>query len=372
MNGRILHQIFPAELVAMASWQTVSFWLLAAAGVAVVVLVLLYWPKKQVAHLKSIEPEKFFEAENEARRTLVQLVGGVFVLIGLFFTWMNLHQTQASTDASLNLAAKAQITQQLGSAIEQLGKTEGDGKSGDGVRRKNLPARLGGILTLEIIAHENFDHHWQIMEILSAYIRQNAPAINKSSTKDQAVEGTSLEPDIDAAVTVIRRRNFLDKETDSQVFDLSEVRLPRVSFVQSVLTAADFSQSQLDGANFSAMTNLERANFRQAFLESAVFDTAILRAADFFKAHLKGASFAGSKAEDAVFIDADLTGANFGGAILTRAKFSGATLKDADFEGVDLSTVPPGSLTSEQIKLAKTDCRTKLPPDVTLQLKPCQ
>lgn len=60
------------------------------------------------------------------------------------------------------------ITDRYTKAIEQLGKLDGD--------KPNIEIRLGAIYALERIARDSPRDHWTIMEVLTAYVRQNAPA----------------------------------------------------------------------------------------------------------------------------------------------------------------------------------------------------
>jgi hypothetical protein len=51
-----------------------------------IVVILLLWklPKVQVTRSKALTDENRFERENEARKTLAQILGGIFVLAGLY------------------------------------------------------------------------------------------------------------------------------------------------------------------------------------------------------------------------------------------------------------------------------------------------
>ena len=60
------------------------------------------------------------------------------------------------------------ITDRYTKAIEQLGKLDGD--------KPNIEIRLGAIYALERIARDSPRDHWTIMEVLTAYVRQNSPA----------------------------------------------------------------------------------------------------------------------------------------------------------------------------------------------------
>lgn len=70
----------------------------------------------------------------------------------------------------------------------------------------NLEVRIGAIYALERIAQDSLRDHIQIMEILCAYIRENAPAKSLEPTEGdfkRAVPRT----DIQTAITVIGRRS---------------------------------------------------------------------------------------------------------------------------------------------------------------------
>jgi hypothetical protein len=51
-----------------------------------VFLALWLLPKRQVARLQGLSVENRFDRENEARKTMAQIIGGVFVLAGLYFS----------------------------------------------------------------------------------------------------------------------------------------------------------------------------------------------------------------------------------------------------------------------------------------------
>ena len=75
-----------------------------------VVLVLWLVPKWQAAGSLGIGIENRFDRENEARKTLAQIVAGVFVLAGLY-----------SSVNTFDLQQQGQITDRFTKAIDQLG-----------------------------------------------------------------------------------------------------------------------------------------------------------------------------------------------------------------------------------------------------------
>src|ERR1700730_10769165 len=134
--------------------------------------------------------------ENELRvnriqviTTVVQALGGIAVLIGVYFAWANLkttqeaqrdtqrsqEETQESQRKTIQITNEGQITDRFTKAIDQLGATDDKGNS-------RLELRLGGIYALERIARVSEKDHWPIMEVLTTYVRVHAPA-NKFDDK---------------------------------------------------------------------------------------------------------------------------------------------------------------------------------------------
>jgi uncharacterized protein YjbI with pentapeptide repeats len=102
---------------------------------------------------------------------------------------------------------------------------------------------------------------------------------------------------------------------------------------------ARFNLDDMRGANLSHLQasadmrnqsmGLIRADFSQANLQGANFAGASLGHAKFEFANLSGANFSGADLSDADFAGADLSDANLTGATTKGADFSGATLTGA-------------------------------------------
>ncbi|MGR3462448.1 MAG: pentapeptide repeat-containing protein [Roseovarius sp.] len=201
----------------------------------------------------------------------------------------------------------------------------------------NLEVRIGAIYALERIAQDSDRDHVQIMEILCAYIRQNAP-VDKLGVdlrlKENTISGPhdldewtdSLEPprlDIQTALTVLGRRTHdqlnLERvpKTNGAVFRLD---LKHTCLRKAALTGLNFSnavlfESQLDGAYLND-TNFECANLDGCSMAgvSAVrsnFNRSRLISTDFTAAILDQASFLGTNHKLACFTDAQTVGAKF-------------------------------------------------------------
>ena len=96
-----------------------------------------------------VDVKEVFKAENDERTSLAQILGGFAVLIGLYFAWKNITET----NQNLELTREGQITERFTKAIEQLGATDEKGKP------SKLDLRLGGIYALERIVHDSERDH---------------------------------------------------------------------------------------------------------------------------------------------------------------------------------------------------------------------
>ena len=254
-------------------------------------------------------------AENNARVTIAQIIGGLVVILGLYATFRNI----AIARENLRVAEVGKLTERFSKAVEMLGSDK-------------LNVRLGGIYALERIARDSLKDHWTVIEVLTAFVReQSKEEYLKSQHSDQqpsyydVVDPELREPyqianrlreDIQAALTVIGRREWADLERPYQ----------EINLMDSFLTGT-----------FLLDANLKRANLFQTNLrQSILFNT------DLRKAVLGSA----------ILVNADLS----------YAKLHKATLIYADLTGADLRTSI--GLTWEQISTATIDEKTKLPPEL--------
>ncbi len=371
--------------------------------------LVIYLPQRQTASLrKGVEdyrssssnpdPEKLatlekgrIDSENAIRTGLIQGIGGTVLLIGLYFTYQNLRATQRNikiaeakhvadrkaaaanlklaeakhvtdrkaAEANLKLAEAKQVTERFSKAVEML-------SSG------NIHTRLGGIYALERIAKDSDDDYWQVMEVLTAFVREESPwppkptdaAVQPLDKAPPVVEGEPdrgaapqpelswweqrqafratlppLRTDIQAVMTVIGRRQHRYQKGETQRLDLRGTDLRKLKAVEANLTGVDLTRAHLEGASLHE-AHLEGALLSKAHLEGALLSGAHLKGANLYGAHLK---------------EADLSGAHLEGAVPYGAHLEGACLW-----GTDLSQVR--GLTQTQIDTAEPDNATKLPP----------
>jgi uncharacterized protein YjbI with pentapeptide repeats len=219
-------------------------------------------------------------------------------------------------------ANQKQITERFSKAIEQLGSDKPE-------------VILGGIYTLERIARDSEPDQWTIMEVLTAFVRQNAPVIkeNESQFLEDQEKFLKLRISIRACLTVIGERKHPDLE--NKYIDLTEVNISGFNLVKFKLKGFKLTGANLTGANLIE-TNLIEANLIEANLIGANLIEANLIEADLEGANLTGAVLTGANLTRAVLTGANLTRACFIGANLIETNLIGADLTGADFKGADL------------------------------------
>ena len=266
----------------------------------------------------------------ESLKVLGLFISGGAVIVNVYFagrraeamektakaTNRNAEAANRNADAANKNAEAAnqkQITERFSKAIEQLGSDKPE-------------VILGGIYTLERIARDSAPDQWTIMEVLTAFVRQNAPIIeeNESQSPEDQEKLLKLRISIQACLTVIAERKYPDLE--NKYIDLTRVNLSGFNLVGF----------KLKGFNLAG-ANLAGAKLTEAKLTKAKLTKANLTGANLTGADLTGANLAGAKLTEAKLTGADLTGAKLTEADLTGANLTGANLTEANLKGADLT-----------------------------------
>jgi uncharacterized protein YjbI with pentapeptide repeats len=331
--------------------------LLAIAGVIVfgaLVTGVFYFSQQQVAPLRSriealdrIKPNNFpeleklaqqqkalIDAENAVRAPLIQAMVGVLATIATstaaFIAFQNYRATQEKNTAD-----------RFSKAVEMLG-------------HEKLDVCLGGIFALEQIANTEDKYYWQIMEILTAYVRV------------RSVAGKITE-DIQAVMILLGRRRFSYQKGEDLPLDLNganlrNLRLPPNAQLQGVqlrnacltdaqLQHANLNNAQLQHANLNNAqlqhANLNNAQLQHAQLEDAYLDDAFLQGTNLLQAslrrahlertHLEAAKLYDANCEEAILIEAFLNDAHLNKAQMGRACLDRAHLTSTILVNVNLS-----------------------------------
>ena len=331
--------------------QMEKFWFQAGLFVVVVALyILLGYILFRWLNDTYIKPTNATQ-KKDLMQALGLVMAGVAGAIGIYFTWRGQRLTQRAQEENqrntqeqlrnaqeqlrnaqeeLRLTREGQITERFTRAIDQLGTN-------------SLEIRLGGIYALERIAKDSPERDYStVIEVLAAYVRENAPAPEVDPASEPALNALSPPTDIQAILDVFRRL-----EGDRVQRQPEKLRAPLD------LQIIDLRGANLRGANLTG-AHLERAVFRDAHLQGAKFYVAHLEGADLIGAHLEEAKL------DVVHLEgAYLTGSHLEGASLMYAHLEGADLISAHLEGAFLRVVT--GLTQEQINVAYGDDKTDLP-----------
>lgn len=309
---------------------------------AVALFIILAVPRWQVRTVADVKER--IELENKLRGTLAQIIGATVLLIGIFFTWQQLVDTRKFSSETLRISEQGQITERFSRSIEQLGS-------------EKVAVRLGGIYALERIANDSFNDHWQVMQVLTAYVRQNAPnkAEGKLSSRTNKINQQTIEEsnkttearqrslpalDIQAILTILGRRKWQGQEGEDQRLDLSNTDLRNINLENANLSNVNFNRANLMNASLSG-SNLKKGKLRFANLKQANLGEANLEGADFFGANLNGALLTRANLNNAhlglaYLIGAYLPEANLKKAYLGMAKLEKASLRNTSMENAQL------------------------------------
>ena len=249
--------------------------------------------------------------------TLVQILTGLLVLAGLYWTSRRVQAAEDNVSVAqetVRVAQEGHITDRFTKAIAQLGDTE-------------MAIRLGGIYALERIAKDSEKDHGRIMDVLTAYVRENAPV----QMEYIAEEDERPPTDMQAILTVLGRRETTGKNRGNAPLDLSNTQLIGADLREADLTGAALIGADLTGAALGG-AKLNKADLTDASLDEADLTDADLRGAD--------------------LTDADLDGADLDGAALGGADLDEAALRAAE------------NLTAKQVRSAKNWRDAILPEDL--------
>jgi uncharacterized protein YjbI with pentapeptide repeats len=347
----------------------------------IIAAILLLWqtPGYILRELPD-ESKGLFEAQNELRKTLIQIIGCSAILYGLYLVARRIKgidDTSRSQFEALKITEERQITDRFTKAIEQLANDR-------------VEIRLGGIYALERIAHYFAQGHWMVMEVLTTFVREKSRE-EKKVKKEQHTSGINSEEekysrsermvrtDVQAILTVIGRRKWRDTEPGR--INLKNSYLRGANLEEAQLGRANLEEVDLGGANLNK-ADLKEANLFNANLDGALLGKTNLREANLSRANLGGANLSGailsgttlSKAylAKAILVGADLQGANLSGVDLFRADLGKASLSKAHLHETNLQEADLGGakyLTLEQLSRVKTLYGTRLDSTLLEQVK---
>lgn len=296
-------------------------------GIILILIVIVIVIPQWAVNNTNLTKEKRLEIANSYRTLMIQGFGALSFLITATFTWQNLKVAEANlkvvqdkqiadakvAEANLKATQDKQLTERFAKAVEMLG-------------HQDIHVRLGAIYLLERISKDSEQDYWQIMEVLTAYVREKSPYQYPWNTVHQLKDEpyVPLTTDIQAVLTVIGRRKYPEtKETIS--LDLSG----------SNLRGAKLGSANLKSVNFSR-ANLSDAYLVKAELENAKFYKAILKNANLSKGNLSNADLGEAKLNNTILSGANLTSAKLGHTDLSYSSLDEVNCCDTYFVAANL------------------------------------
>ncbi|WDM14992.1 pentapeptide repeat-containing protein [Streptomyces lavenduligriseus] len=224
-----------------------------------------------------------------------------------------------------------------------------------------LTERLGGIYALERIMRDSERDHNTVVEVLSAFIRENGrndAAHGQTSEgegeKERDILRGQLREDLQAALVVLGRRperELLEEEGGLERVNLNRTDLRGAELYNHSLSNVEMREARLDDAQLFRV-DLSGAELQESSFAGADFCWADLSIASLAGANLQNARLHGARLEYATLWKVDFTGADMAEACLKEAN-----LKEAKLDGAR-------ALTLEQVMEARIFQSTKLPSQI--------
>ncbi len=250
------------------------------------------------------------ELENSARSTLVQLFGGVALILTFVATWLQISDTRDATERTLRLTAAQQETERFTRAVEQLGSTQPE-------------VRLGGIYGLEQAARDSPRQRETVAQLMLAYLKnnhrlregdkrlkeldtRNLIAANPGLIGKACQESVVLAwPDTQAALSVLLGiPRGVRPRLDLIGVDLIGVRMTGADFTGAILRGTSLAGASLPDARFDRAQFVGGTDMRRTCLRGAHFDQAAFGRVEVAGADLSGADLAKAHVDRTQLADA--------------------------------------------------------------------
>jgi hypothetical protein len=322
-----------------------------------------------------------YDQRKDYAQVLAGLAAGTVVLVQLFYTSRTLAATESNIEQSRQATLKreeidrdGQIADRYSRAVEQLAN--------------EMPTiRLGGIYALEQIAKDSQKHHWTAMEILTAFLRQQAAGrmrryIELQSLRegiqsisfeqqsdelkqehfDRTIEGSEATVLTRTVLEVLGRRTLAHEESIDIRLDLSYVAIFDLGiadwhFERALFVSCNMSRVRLDN------TFCQNAQFLNAQMKDMHAVGAYFQDADFTSANLDGARLIRCHFDSTILLGADLPGAIIVGGdspcqrTLQKSSFRSSLLRDAQFINVYADGADFTGATFDRTTLQNVDFR---------------
>lgn len=328
-------------------------------GITLAIWLIPTWQARRWRSAGVTDAEKLARLTLEARGSITQAFGGLALVVTLAITAYQVSETRRTSENTLRLSERSQLSQRFSQAVDQLDAT--------GIR--GLPAtdvRTGALFSLRTLGLDSKDFADSAFFTVATYVMNNYRRSKKQSPGCDRAQFDRPSPEVETALKFVLPALSSPLLADAGVrgiaglegavlnglgidrltfqgFDLSGVELQdaflnQVDFRRSTFIGADFTGACLQKGHFEGVrlrdAILERADLRNAYLErarllDANLEGADLRRARFNRAILKRANLTDAKLEGAIFTNADMEG----------AKLSKSTLADAHLSPEQLQVI---------------------------------
>jgi uncharacterized protein YjbI with pentapeptide repeats len=317
-------------------------WLIAITAIFALSLTLIIFVLTSIKELS---------IQQQIQYVIQSLTTAAIIFLGLA-VMLNAYYGAKSAEALHRSAVASEKSNQLGVQNTKLSQDQLVAKRFMGaiaqLGHEKIETRIGAIYSLERVAVDFPKEHWTIMEILTAFVRENAPIHEAKLPRTDDSSSTSWEQqgaqpldlnineelpkirtDVQVALTVIGRRNSHQDKVDGKL-DLRHTDIRQADLLGANLEQADLRESNLSGAD------LRGANLCRADLDGAKLSGCILYEANLFKANLHRAELCWTNLNRANMCGANLRAANLSGASLRAANMQGANLYKANLQQATL------------------------------------
>ena len=295
---------------------------------------------------------KIIEAREEARKTIIQIIGGIAIIGVLGSLYFQIKDVE--------LSEKRLLDERFYSAAKLLGEMAG--------AERNLEARISAIETLSNLGKSKIakeSYHNVIEKIFYSYLIINGKREDKDWKKCKPGEKIiidnnncpNLEVDLQQTLLVLGKYNSADFKRNEEYLSLKGAFL-RNGFIGSPdKTTSKMNKEDLKAKGFftcdTAKATAKKpetkeypSNYFGLIMSDVDLSLSRIRNARFEDIRAVGIKFNNAKISNSAFLDIALDGAEFKYATLNNVSISGKKKPDSDAAGVNFSyaTISGGSM----------------------------
>lgn len=277
------------------------------------------------------------EESKDIRSFLLKAAGGIIALLALYLNYRRTNATEKKNSIDESTANNNLLIQQYAKASELLASD-------------NISSRLSGIYLFEKIMNNNKEYYWQVIELLSAYVREKRniqnywikeeeidlyenfdqikvaseePKPTNFNSKNTYFKIEKVEADIQAIITVLGRRH-LDYHKEDHHINLRNTNLYGANFREDAIRN---EKSNLRFVGFNLVNViLFDCIFSDSYFENSYFQEAYIKDTKIIRSHFKNCCFTWSTFIYNEFDKPNFESSSFINSYIAHAK--GLTVED--------------------------------------------